>query len=1021
MATGHSSIGYGHPSTRLCFDGDENKYETWEVKVLAYMCVNNLKDVISPDSNTISTQAQKEKAFAQLVQFLDDRSLALVMRDAIDDGRKAMKILRQHYAGAGQPRIISLWNALSSLQKQQSEDLTGYILRAETAATAIKNAGEHVSDTLLIAMVMNGLPPAYKPFVVFITQSDKTFTFADFKTSIRNFHENEAASITRRVDGMSEPFDGIMSFQHRQQNDRRENKPTHMRNGGQNPQKQQQPFQNPSTSLQCYTCGGSGHKSGVCPSLSNPNNNNNKSRDAFNRNNNNNNTRRWCSVCRNNSHTDKTCRKQNKKLNGGGRRNDDVRAAQHEEYNNHTFVMHIDDGRNCNEVYPDVNFQEPSDEFLVDSGSSSHIVNNTTRFVSFDDDFEPEKHSVTLANGKVEKVAEKRGTILINIRTDSGHLADVYLEKTLYIPSYPVDIFSVKAVTRNGGSVLLKSDDGLLTKDGTNFPIRTQDGELYYLDLYNSNAVVNDVVNSCKPSAIRTSSLEEWHRILGHVNKKDILKLEQVVEDMKITSKKDDFSCDTCTLSKQSVYRSRQPDERATAPLQFIHSDIAGPITPVAKDGLRYVINFVDDYTGASFVYFLKNKSDATKALEKFLCDVAPYGKVQYVITRLRSDNGGEYVSKDFEDVLLKHTIRHEFSAPHSPHQNGTAERNWRTLFEMARGMIIESGIALYLWSYAVMASAHIRNRMYCPRIQDTPYHMLTGKKPSISKLHLFGSVCFAYTQQKKKLDPRCSRGIFVGYDKYSPAYLVYFPGSRTIGKFGTVTFTEQYAKSTPPLPASRDLNTRGADETDTPFAFYGLLHNTPSHSGRIESTTHPIPHISIPNTMDANDDTRYEDNLLPTNEADANDAIPDENYEVPLLRNVTFLEHEIVAEETVPERRYPQRTRQTPRHRTDFTNYIRDACYRISETPASYSKALNDKDSDQWQQAMESEMNSMKDNDVYEVVPLPKGKKVVGSRWVYSIKDNPDGAVLHKARFVAKGFSQVEGSDYTDTYSPTA
>ena len=130
------------------------------MKLLAYMKIIGLKDVISPDSTTISSQDDREKCFAQLVQFLDDRSLSLVMRDARDDGRKAMKILRQHYTGAGQPRIISLWNALSSLQKQQTEDLTGYILRAETAASAIKNAGENVSDSLLIAMVMNGLPPA---------------------------------------------------------------------------------------------------------------------------------------------------------------------------------------------------------------------------------------------------------------------------------------------------------------------------------------------------------------------------------------------------------------------------------------------------------------------------------------------------------------------------------------------------------------------------------------------------------------------------------------------------------------------------------------------------------------------------------------------------------------------------------------------------------------------------------------------------------------------------------------------
>ena len=172
-------------------------------------------------------------------------------------------------------------------------------------------------------------------------------------------------------------------------------------------------------------------------------------------------------------------------------------------------------------------------------------------------------------------------------------------------------------------------------------------------------------------------------------------------------------------------------------------------------------------------MYFLQQKSDAVKALKKFIADVAPYGKVKH-LCRLRSDNGGEYISQAFEEVLIENKIRHEFSAPYTPHQNGTAERNWRSLFEMARAMLIESNQPKFLWTYAVMAAAHIRNRMYCQRTKDTPYHMLTGKQPDMRKLHVFGSICYANNHQKTKLDPRSKKGVFVGYDKYSPSYLVY-------------------------------------------------------------------------------------------------------------------------------------------------------------------------------------------------------------------------------------------------------
>ena len=75
------------------------------------------------------------------------------MRDAANDGRKAMQILKQHYMGKGKPRVITLWCELTSLSNRQAEALTDYIIRAENAASALRSAGEVVSDPLLIAII----------------------------------------------------------------------------------------------------------------------------------------------------------------------------------------------------------------------------------------------------------------------------------------------------------------------------------------------------------------------------------------------------------------------------------------------------------------------------------------------------------------------------------------------------------------------------------------------------------------------------------------------------------------------------------------------------------------------------------------------------------------------------------------------------------------------------------------------------------------------------------------------------
>ena len=89
----------------------------------------------------------------------------------------------------------------------------------------------------------------------------------------------------------------------------------------------------------------------------------------------------------------------------------------------------------------------------------------------------------------------------------------------------------------------------------------------------------------------RTSTLEEWHRVLGHCNKKDVLRLQNVVAGMNISSKKD-FDCGVCATAKQTDNINRTPDSRAKAPMKLIHSDLAGPIDPIVREGFYFTDDF---------------------------------------------------------------------------------------------------------------------------------------------------------------------------------------------------------------------------------------------------------------------------------------------------------------------------------------------------------------------------------------------------------------------------------------------
>ena len=98
------------------------------------------------------------------------------------------------------------------------------------------------------------------------------------------------------------------------------------------------------------------------------------------------------------------------------------------------------------------------------------------------------------------------------------------------------------------------------------------------------------------------------------------------------------------------------------------------------------------------------------------------------------------------------------------------------------------------------------------------------------------------------------------------------------------------------------------------------------------------------------------------------------------------------------------------------------DYCFRlVMGVPQSFTEAVASSEATEWQSAMEREMTSWRDNYVFEVVNLPEGRYVVKGRWVYTVKDGPNRSEQFKARYVAKGFSQVEGVDYHETFAPTA
>ena len=98
----------------------------------------------------------------------------------------------------------------------------------------------------------------------------------------------------------------------------------------------------------------------------------------------------------------------------------------------------------------------------------------------------------------------------------------------------------------------------------------------------------------------------------------------------------------------------------------------------------------------------------------------------------------------------------------------------------------------------------------------------------------------------------------------------------------------------------------------------------------------------------------------------------------------------------------------------------VTDLCYSAElQEPLTLQQAMSSPDHMEWRAAISDEMQSLKENRTWDLCELPKGRKAVSCKWVFKLKDLPDGGTKHKARLVARGFSQVEGVDFDETYAP--
>jgi hypothetical protein len=183
----------------------------------------------------------------------------------------------------------------------------------------------------------------------------------------------------------------------------------------------------------------------------------------------------------------------------------------------------------------------------------------------------------------------------------------------------------------------------------------------------------------------------------------------------------------------------------------------------------------VDDYSRFTWVFFLQEKSQTQETLKIFLRQTQ--NEFGFRIKKILSDNGTKFMNSQIEGFLEEEGIKHEFSSPYTPQQNGVVERKNRTRLDMARTMLDEYRTLDRFWAEAINTACYSINRLYLHRIlKKTSYELLTGKKPNVSYFRVFGSKCFILTKRGRnsKFAPKAVEGFLLGYDSNTMSYRVF-------------------------------------------------------------------------------------------------------------------------------------------------------------------------------------------------------------------------------------------------------
>ena len=995
-ATGHFTL---PPGTALEALTGQN-WNTWSGILTAILQLNEVDPILyhatvptGVDKEDWQSVQKKTKAYLRLYCAADVYSIVESDSD-FPSFKDKFDRLRDTYGGVGSTAVFNTWIDLTQARLDDSSPLAPQLAKLNEARVKLSNAGMGVSDIQYCLILLHALPTSYEVVATTLLASGPASTLKHSEITACILNEEG-----RKSGGSSSLNAARAPIKSGKKKDR--------------------------SKLVCHYCNKKGHIQPDCHKK--------KREDA---------------------------EKKKKEEEGAAAASTSGKAA-----NTHVLVPTTASITEVNDDELEVGlYTAVRARWMMDSGATHHITPHHSDFA----DYSPCQGTVRLGD---KSTVTQVGVGSVVFKTSQG--TQITLSNVLHIPDVRTRFISTRALVQKGATVTFSQGTFEIALNQRRIGSGYLEHNLYWLDA--SMASLNAHTRGA------ATTLHIWHMRMGHMSHVALRTHGPSATtgmDFDASAVAIPNACHGCEMGKSARKPFSGSVKRASRIYDVVHSDLAGPMQSKSLQGSSYIATFVDDHSRHAVIYFLKTKDQYVRALKTFLA----WGDTQtsHKLRALHSDRGGEYTAGAVSDLLEEKGIERHFSMPGSPQQNGLAERFNRTLMEKARAMLHTAGMSPGFWEHAVLAAVHIYNRSPARTLSwRTPYEVWNcGQVPDVSHIRTFG--CKAYMHipddKRRKLDAKALEVTLVGYESGAKGYRLWDRQAHTLRLSRDVTFDESVfpfqlsaePRSTPvspaPFSALVTLPSGPALAAPNPPAPTPSLPparppspaqaapSTPSAASEEEVITmlspdeHPIPESPAPPHPSGDADTPTTPSSrassltpLPSTPEHASPTptlppprvrptrvvarLPDPPTDgrAARMQRAEFLREMAgvprrTARAPVPNSRYFSEDNAAQRgKRVNLLELL--AAALVGREPATYQEAMRSSAAAEWTEACEYEMAALARAGTWSLVDLPFGRKAVKSKWVFKLK--ADGR--YRARLVAKGFTQIPGVDFDETFSPVA